>query len=56
MLGEALVNHLRGGPTETGEVGIKYLNEQRVFTVNQRTKKFVVLHLRFDKVFSTSAY
>lgn len=48
-LGEALVNRLRDRPTETGEVGIKYFNEQRDFTDNQRTKKFVVLHLRFDK-------
>lgn len=46
-LGEALVNRLRGNSTG---IETKSFDERRNLIDNGKNRKFVVLHLRFDKV------
>lgn len=49
MLGEALISRLRGHPTGSSSVETKSLDEQRDVIDKGENRKFVVLHLRFDK-------
>lgn len=49
MLGEALISRLRGHPTGSSSAETKSFNEQRDSIDKEENRKFVVLHLRFDK-------
>lgn len=50
MLGEALISRLRGHPTGSSSLGTKSFDEKRYLIDEGEYRKFVVLHLRFDKV------
>lgn len=50
-LGDALVNRLRHPPRGSKIVGDNYLREATDAKAKQGVGKFVVLHLRFDKVY-----
>lgn len=49
-LGETLVRRLRSPPSKTEHLANEYLRETTEENVNRGNGKFVVLHLRFDKV------
>lgn len=48
MLAESIINQLRSPPSNNGGSNASYLQETR--DSKQRAGKYVVLHLRFDKV------
>lgn len=50
-LGDALINRLRSPQGSAGEIGSNYLQEVTDVGDSKNAGKFVVLHLRFDKVF-----
>lgn len=50
-LGDALISRLRNPQHSTEEMGSNYLQEVTDADDNKNAGKFVVLHLRFDKVF-----
>lgn len=52
MLGDALVNRLRHPFEKFHTSGTGFLKERMNDTESEGTGKFVVLHLRFDKVCS----
>lgn len=54
-LGDALVSHLRYSPRRSETVGNNYLREVSGVRDEQGAGKFVVLHLRFDKVLATAS-
>lgn len=49
-LGDALISRLRYPPDQREALGTNYLKEVTDATDRQGPGKFVVLHLRFDKV------
>lgn len=52
-LGDALISRLRNPSGKSGAVGTNYLQEMPDVKDKQGAGKFVVLHLRFDKVCSS---
>jgi len=49
-LGDALISRLRNPDASAGEMGSNYLQEVTSEGASKNAGKFVVLHLRFDKV------
>lgn len=52
-LGDALVNRLRNPPSTNEDADANYIRQVTDARSKQGSGKFVVLHLRFDKVFLT---
>lgn len=55
-LGDALISRLRNPQHSTDEMGSNYLQEVTDADDSKNAGKFVVLHLRFDKVFFVFHY